>query len=114
MDPHRRESHPHFSVSVQKLNANLRAKHTQNFEICSSRKQWDSLSQLSSFVGRQVFELKDEQAAGDGEPARSLALEVLRRVALGNARMIAGWQAVGFMHGGTSIVRCLLPAWLAC
>ncbi|KAG6844217.1 hypothetical protein H0H87_008761 [Tephrocybe sp. NHM501043] len=53
---------------------------------------WDGLRILGEWVAQQVLhlELKDGDAWG-----RELVLEVARR----NAKMVAAWQAYGFMHG---------------
>ncbi|KIK62404.1 hypothetical protein GYMLUDRAFT_41842 [Collybiopsis luxurians FD-317 M1] len=53
---------------------------------------WESLRILGEWVGRKVLRLDvaEEQPWG-----RELVLEVARR----NAKMVAGWQAYGFMHG---------------
>ncbi|CAL1716563.1 unnamed protein product [Somion occarium] len=62
---------------------------------------WDALRVLGEWVGRRVLKLKNikwrgEDGAEDGNPwGKTLVLEVARR----NAKMVAGWQAYGFMHG---------------
>ncbi|KAG6900226.1 hypothetical protein C0993_001295, partial [Termitomyces sp. T159_Od127] len=53
---------------------------------------WDGLRVLGEWVVKNVLKLKIDE----GEPwGRELVLEVARR----NAKMVAGWQAYGFMHG---------------
>lgn len=61
---------------------------------------WDALRILGEWVARRVLKLPgikwrdtDEEEA-DAWGAK-LVLEVARR----NAKMVAGWQAYGFMHG---------------
>ena len=63
----------------------------------------DALRVLGEFVARRVLRLQGvrwrgeseaDETPGDGWGAK-LVLEVARR----NARMVAGWQAYGFMHG---------------
>ncbi|KAH9919349.1 hypothetical protein B0H21DRAFT_702205 [Amylocystis lapponica] len=62
---------------------------------------WDALRTLGEWVARRVLRLeglrwRDAASAVDGDPwGAALVLEVARR----NARMVAGWQAYGFMHG---------------
>lgn len=58
----------------------------------------DALRILGEWVGRRVLNLDLQwgEGEGSGEPwGKKLVLEVARR----NARMVAGWQAYGFMHG---------------
>ena len=62
----------------------------------------DALRVLGEFVARRVLQLPDvrwrnEDKGGETGDAwgAKLVLEVARR----NARMVAGWQAYGFMHG---------------
>ncbi|KAJ7158837.1 hypothetical protein C8R46DRAFT_1110498 [Mycena filopes] len=61
---------------------------------------WDALRTLGIWVAGSVLKLPevvvDEQKESQAKPwGKSLVLEVARR----NARMVAGWQAYGFMHG---------------
>lgn len=61
---------------------------------------WDSLRVLGEWVGQRVLKLQKikwrDEANDEGDVwGRELVLEVARR----NARMVAGWQAYGFMHG---------------
>ncbi|KAJ7593070.1 hypothetical protein C8J56DRAFT_1013273 [Mycena floridula] len=53
---------------------------------------WDGLRILGEWVSRHVLKLG---LAHDEPWGKALILEVARR----NARMVAGWQAYGFMHG---------------
>ncbi|KZT07649.1 UPF0061-domain-containing protein [Laetiporus sulphureus 93-53] len=60
----------------------------------------DALRVLGEWVARRVLKLEGIKWRGEegeeGNPwAREMVLEVARR----NARMVAGWQAYGFMHG---------------
>lgn len=62
--------------------------------------EWEALRILGEWVGRRVLRLEGvtwrEGDAEEGDAwGRNLVLEVTRR----NARMVAGWQAYGFMHG---------------
>ncbi|KAJ7903663.1 hypothetical protein B0H14DRAFT_2665860 [Mycena olivaceomarginata] len=71
---------------------------------------WDGLRTLGIWVARTVLKLpgapvlgaeketEDTEGTKETQPApwgKALVLEVARR----NARMVAGWQAYGFMHG---------------
>ncbi|KAF8207615.1 UPF0061-domain-containing protein [Mycena galopus ATCC 62051] len=61
---------------------------------------WDALRTLGIWVAESVLKLPEaaEGKEADTQPApwgKALVLEVARR----NARMVAGWQAYGFMHG---------------
>ncbi|KAI0925965.1 hypothetical protein AcV5_008548 [Taiwanofungus camphoratus] len=63
---------------------------------------WDALRVLGEWVGRRVLRLEGVRWRGDGDEngdgdawGRALVVEVARR----NGRMVAGWQAYGFMHG---------------
>ncbi|KAM0786493.1 hypothetical protein ACM66B_001951 [Microbotryomycetes sp. NB124-2] len=68
-----------------------------NFEIQNTREEWESLRKLTEYVARQVFCL--DRPDGTTGSSRSLGLAVLKEVSQRNAKMIAGWQAYGFMHG---------------
>ncbi|KAF5392322.1 hypothetical protein D9757_001409 [Collybiopsis confluens] len=53
---------------------------------------WESLRILGEWVGKKVLRLD----LAEGQPwGKQLVFEVARR----NAKMVAGWQAYGFMHG---------------
>jgi hypothetical protein len=71
---------------------------------------WDGLRTLGIWVAGTVLKLpsvpvlgaeketEDTEGTKETQPApwgKALVLEVARR----NARMVAGWQAYGFMHG---------------
>ena len=59
---------------------------------------WDALRILGEWVGRRVLKLEGVNWSGDGEDSKwgeKLVLESARR----NGKMVAGWQAYGFMHG---------------
>jgi uncharacterized protein YdiU (UPF0061 family) len=60
-----------------------------NFELCTARQDYTLLRQLLDFTIRHYFKELAPQAYGD------LLLEVARRT----ARLMAHWQAVGFVHG---------------
>ncbi|EPQ54042.1 UPF0061-domain-containing protein [Gloeophyllum trabeum ATCC 11539] len=55
---------------------------------------WEALRRLGEWVVRRVLRLTLEEGER-GRWGKELVLEVARR----NARMVAGWQAYGFMHG---------------
>ncbi|ETW83014.1 hypothetical protein HETIRDRAFT_315131 [Heterobasidion irregulare TC 32-1] len=57
-------------------------------------KDLDALRVLGEFVSDHVVRVQ-RQGGPDGAWGKELLLEVARR----NARMVAGWQAYGFMHG---------------
>ncbi|KAJ6531706.1 hypothetical protein B0H19DRAFT_1188115 [Mycena capillaripes] len=65
---------------------------------------WDALRTLGIWVAGNVLKLPEVAVPAEGEETenskaapwgKALVLEVARR----NARMVAGWQAYGFMHG---------------
>jgi uncharacterized protein YdiU (UPF0061 family) len=59
---------------------------------------YDALRVLGEWVGRRVLKLESVQWEGKGEASmwgKKLVMEVARR----NAKMVAGWQAYGWMHG---------------
>jgi uncharacterized protein YdiU (UPF0061 family) len=53
---------------------------------------WEALRVLGEWVGGKVLKLGGKEGEAWG---KKLVLEVARR----NAKMVAGWQAYGFMHG---------------
>ena len=60
----------------------------------------EALRVLGEWVSRKVLRL----GLGEGEPwGKALLFEVARR----NARMVAGWQAYGFMHGVINTDKCV-------
>lgn len=59
---------------------------------------WDALRILGEWVAKRVLKLSDiggEEVGGAQAWGKKLVLEVARR----NAKMVAAWQAYGFMHG---------------
>lgn len=57
---------------------------------------YDALRTLGEWVGKRVLRLPSINWEENGVAwGKELVLEVARR----NARMVAGWQAYGFMHG---------------
>lgn len=70
------------------------------FELPWSRDEWDILRDLVSYAGREVFGFGKSGVSHDNEPDdKSLAAKVLRETSRRTARLVAGWQATGFMHG---------------
>lgn len=67
-----------------------------SFEIHRSRDDWKNLAKLVNYVGKEVLGVEDE-----GKTARGVVMGVAKRT----AKMIAGWQAYGFMHG-VRILQC--------
>ena len=69
----------------------------------------DGLRVLGEWVARRVLKLpglrwRDEDADSGGDAwGAKLVLEVARR----NAKMVAGWQAYGFMHGVINTDKCV-------
>ncbi|KAG0141446.1 hypothetical protein CROQUDRAFT_51694 [Cronartium quercuum f. sp. fusiforme G11] len=66
-----------------------------SFELCRSREDWDGLENLLEFVGYQLFGF--ERSNKEGEEV--LGVKVVKEVMMRNAKMVAAWQAWGFMHG---------------
>jgi uncharacterized protein YdiU (UPF0061 family) len=63
-----------------------------NFELCTSRDDLGLLAQLAGYTLKHFFpEL--------GEPGKDTYAAFFREVARRTARLIAHWQAVGFVHG---------------
>ncbi|HEX8823293.1 MAG TPA: YdiU family protein [Archangium sp.] len=63
-----------------------------NFELCTSRDDLGLLKQLADYTLKHFFpEL--------GEPSKETYSAFFREVARRTARLIAHWQAVGFVHG---------------
>jgi uncharacterized protein YdiU (UPF0061 family) len=63
-----------------------------NFELCTSREDVALLKQLADYTLKHFYpEL--------GEPSRDTYAAFFREVARRTARLIAHWQAVGFVHG---------------
>ncbi|UZJ57125.1 hypothetical protein CBS101457_006445 [Exobasidium rhododendri] len=63
-----------------------------SFEHHSSRKEWESVRLLGEFVCKEGYHWQL-----DGPEA--WAKRLVRECAVRNAKMIAGWQTIGFMHG---------------
>ena len=64
----------------------------------------DALRVLGEWVARRVLWLpemrwRDDGEGADGEPGDAWGAKLVLEVARRNARMVAGWQAYGFMHG---------------
>ncbi|CCL98178.1 uncharacterized protein FIBRA_00172 [Fibroporia radiculosa] len=61
----------------------------------------DALRVLGEFVGRNVLRLEGVRWSGGAgnEPGEAWGKELVLEVARRNGRMVAGWQAYGFMHG---------------
>ncbi|EIW84072.1 UPF0061-domain-containing protein [Coniophora puteana RWD-64-598 SS2] len=55
----------------------------------------EGLRRMGEWVARRVLRLPGVDWEGGGPWGKELVMEVARR----NARMVAGWQAYGFMHG---------------
>ncbi|GBE87796.1 UPF0061 protein [Sparassis crispa] len=73
---------------------------TSVFGIGQQDTHWEGLRALGEWVVRRVLKLEGLQWKGEGvehgDPwGTKLVLEVARR----NAKMVAAWQAYGFMHG---------------
>ena len=65
-----------------------------SFEHHSSRDEWESSRLLGEFVCKEGYGW-DLESSED----KSWVVKMIRECAIRNAKMIAGWQAVGFMHG---------------
>jgi len=63
-----------------------------SFEHHSERKEWESVRLLGEFVCKQGY-----QWTLDGKQV--WMAKMVRECAIRNAKMIAGWQSSGFMHG---------------
>lgn len=57
--------------------------------------EWEALRTLAQFVKGKLWE--GENGRGEEKTAWEMVREISRR----NAEMVAGWQAWGFMHGGS-------------
>lgn len=71
-----------------------------SFQLPASRADWEAVRLMGEYVSRVLFHFEgvSESQERDAERkpwARKLLLESARR----NARMVAGWQAVGWTHG---------------
>ena len=66
---------------------------------------WDALRILGEWVTKRVLKLEGVNWGGDGEDSKwgeKLVMESARR----NGKMVAGWQAYGFMHGVINTDKC--------
>ncbi|KAI0342905.1 UPF0061-domain-containing protein [Trametopsis cervina] len=74
---------------------------TYNWGGGQQESSWEALRLLGEWVGRRVLQLqgvkwREDGQDGDGDAwGKKLVLESAKR----NAKMVAGWQAYGFMHG---------------
>jgi hypothetical protein len=69
--------------------------------------EWENLRILAELVQAKLFGFGRVDGGG-GSEAKG-AWEMVREIARRNARMVAGWQAWGFMHG-TSRLRIIYSA----
>lgn len=71
----------------------------------------DALRILGEWVARKVLKLEGVRWRGepgvDG-PGDAWGKELVYEVARRNARMVAGWQAYGFMHGVINTDKCVM------
>lgn len=71
-----------------------------SFELPWSRDQWDTLRELVNYTAREVYGFGKREVKLEDEPTDlSLTAKVLREASRRTARLVAGWQATGFMHG---------------
>lgn len=74
-----------------------------NFELCRFREDWTGLQDLVDYVSTKVFDFKssDEEAEKTGQKKlvddEVLAIKLIREVMTRNAKMVAAWQAWGFV-----------------
>lgn len=61
----------------------------------------DGLRKLGEWVSTRVLKL-------GGEPGEAWGQRLVMEVAKRNAKMVAGWQAYGFMHGVINTDKCAL------
>lgn len=71
-----------------------------SFQLPASRSDWESVRLMGEYVSRVLFHFDGIPASQDSSSKRSkwaskLLLESARR----NAKMVAGWQSVGWTHG---------------
>lgn len=70
------------------------------FELPWSRDDWDTLTDLVKFAGHEVFGFGKPGVSLSDEPQdKSLAAKILRETSRRTAKLMAGWQSTGFMHG---------------
>lgn len=65
---------------------------------------YDALRILGEWVVKNVLKLETVNIDAGAAWGKALVFEVARR----NARMVAGWQAYGFMHGVINTDKCVL------
>lgn len=82
-----------------------------SFELPAWRDDWEGLRRLVRYAGNEVWGVgaTTSPPSANGHPtasepppeaaSKSLAAALLTSVAYANAKMVAGWQATGFMHG---------------
>ncbi|PKI82731.1 hypothetical protein MVES_003493 [Malassezia vespertilionis] len=70
-----------------------------NFQIHSSRGEWESVRILGEFVAHVIFGWDDVAVGGTSQHRPPWAERLLYEVARRNARTCARWQVYGFMHG---------------
>ncbi|CAO1619733.1 unnamed protein product [Parajaminaea phylloscopi] len=71
-----------------------------SFQLPASRSDWEAVRLMGEYVSRVLFQFEgvpdsQERQSSRQSWARKLLLESARR----NAKMVAGWQAVGWTHG---------------
>jgi serine/tyrosine/threonine adenylyltransferase len=64
---------------------------------------YEALRKLGEWVSRRVLRLQNVNWNEGDAWGKELVLESTRR----NARMVAGWQAYGFMHGVINTDKCV-------
>lgn len=71
----------------------------------------DALRVLGEWVARRVLKLPDMKWRGDegvDGPGDAWGTKLVLEVARRNAKMVAGWQAYGFMHGVINTDKCVV------
>lgn len=71
-----------------------------SFQLPASRSDWEAVRLMGEYVSRVLFRLDGIPDSQDRESKREKwATKLLFESARRNARMVAGWQAVGWTHG---------------
>ncbi len=70
-----------------------------SFEHWASRKQLDELRTLTDYVIDRYYPECRQAPAGEAQTESGAVVRLLRAVLQRTARLMAQWQAVGFMHG---------------